>query len=563
MISSTDLLAYLFVALLAVAVRWPDLAMPLERDEGEYAYAAQVIERGGVPYRDAFCQKPPLVFFWYLAAFRVFGESATGIHLMMAAATAVAACGLYRLTRHLANRPAGLLAATAFVLASAGPGYFGSAANTELFTLVPVVWGVEALRAAAERDRRWLWFLAGVLLGLATLTKQVAVFSFLGPIGFCLLYRKGSRSTAAALAPGSPPKGKGPGSPLPRGAARPGARGLWRMGDLVALAAGVLAAVLPVLGWLAGVGAWQPFLEATVEHNLAYVGFPFAPWKWQHLAAVWIDRFLVSDGALWACTLLGLLGLLHPSVRREPGLAFGLTWFLTSFLGVAVGPYGFGHYFLQVVPPLALVAGVVCWGWMERLPVRGTGPRLLAGAASLAVLVPLAVPRVRSLGESVDQRSFELYRCYGDPPFVAARAVGSYLRTAAEPDAPVFVVGSEPEVLFYCGRRSSTRYVIFYPLTDPYPRAKAMEEAMFAQCTADPPAQVVVCYCASSLTTDPRGGGPKRVRHILARVDRMLASGYREEARVWADHEGRVTWTTPGAPKPPGARCLFQIFGRS
>lgn len=47
----------LLLALLAtIALRWPLLEVPLERDEGEYAYIAWRISEGDVPYLDAFDQ---------------------------------------------------------------------------------------------------------------------------------------------------------------------------------------------------------------------------------------------------------------------------------------------------------------------------------------------------------------------------------------------------------------------------------------------------------------------------------------------------------------------------
>src|SRR5262249_38350617 len=153
---SSKFLVFGLLALLSVAVRLADLAMPLERDEGEYAYAAQEMRRGFMPYRDTFCQKPPVVFFWYLLGFQVFGESATGIHLTLMVAAAAAACGLFLVVERLTGRTAGLLAAGVFVLGSAETGYFGSAANTEIFMLVPVLFGVHHLLRAAENNRgRW------------------------------------------------------------------------------------------------------------------------------------------------------------------------------------------------------------------------------------------------------------------------------------------------------------------------------------------------------------------------------------------------------------------------
>ena len=59
------------VLALALALRAPVASLAFERDEGEYAYAAQRWIAGDVPYRDFFDQKPPGVFAFYAAAFAV------------------------------------------------------------------------------------------------------------------------------------------------------------------------------------------------------------------------------------------------------------------------------------------------------------------------------------------------------------------------------------------------------------------------------------------------------------------------------------------------------------
>jgi hypothetical protein len=52
------LLVWSCLALVPI-LNWPATALPFERDEGEYLWAATLGARGGVPYRDAFLQKPP------------------------------------------------------------------------------------------------------------------------------------------------------------------------------------------------------------------------------------------------------------------------------------------------------------------------------------------------------------------------------------------------------------------------------------------------------------------------------------------------------------------------
>jgi len=156
-----------------------------------------------MPYRDTFCQKPPLVFIWYILGFKLFGETDTGIHLSMVLASTVSAYGLYLVCRYLievvgragqgnkTGKAGAWFSAVAFTLSAAGSGYFGSAANTEIFMLAPVIFGALCSLKALEEEKTGLWFIAGFLLGTAFMTKQVALFSFTGPLLFVAwkLYR--------------------------------------------------------------------------------------------------------------------------------------------------------------------------------------------------------------------------------------------------------------------------------------------------------------------------------------------------------------------------------------
>ena len=52
---------------LAALLLLPSLFYPFARDQGVFAYAGQVILRGGWPYRDVWDLKPPGVYFSYAA----------------------------------------------------------------------------------------------------------------------------------------------------------------------------------------------------------------------------------------------------------------------------------------------------------------------------------------------------------------------------------------------------------------------------------------------------------------------------------------------------------------
>src|SRR3954453_3303452 len=62
-----------------VRFRLPNI--PLERDEGEYAYAGQLMLQGIPPYKLAYNMKLPGTYVAYALILALFGQTPSGIHL--------------------------------------------------------------------------------------------------------------------------------------------------------------------------------------------------------------------------------------------------------------------------------------------------------------------------------------------------------------------------------------------------------------------------------------------------------------------------------------------------
>src|SRR5438445_4596961 len=76
--------AWLLLAGAAIAVLWARIrlsGLPLERDEGEYAYTGQLLVHGIPPYKLAYSMKFPGTAAVYALVMSIFGQSATGIHI--------------------------------------------------------------------------------------------------------------------------------------------------------------------------------------------------------------------------------------------------------------------------------------------------------------------------------------------------------------------------------------------------------------------------------------------------------------------------------------------------
>ena len=154
--------------------------MPLERDEGEYAYISWRLAHQELPYRDWFDQKPPAAFYVYRFALSLPFEPVRAIHLVGLLFVVASTCALFFLGLRFVEPFWAWLGAALFALLSADPLVEGTAANTELFMLCPLIFSVVAFLAAAAKTKPRVSFvaLAGALTGIAVMFKQVAIVNW-------------------------------------------------------------------------------------------------------------------------------------------------------------------------------------------------------------------------------------------------------------------------------------------------------------------------------------------------------------------------------------------------
>ena len=93
---------------LVVAIRIRLLGIPLERDEGEYAYAGQLILQGIPPYKLAYNMKFPGTYAAYALIMSIFGQTIHAIHLGLLLINAATIALIFFLGRRLINTTAGV-----------------------------------------------------------------------------------------------------------------------------------------------------------------------------------------------------------------------------------------------------------------------------------------------------------------------------------------------------------------------------------------------------------------------------------------------------------------------
>ena len=438
--------------------------VPLERDEGEYAYAGQLILQGVPPYELAYNMKFPGTYYAYAMILAVFGHTPWGIHVGLLLVNAVTILLVFVLGRRLLGSFAGVVSAVSFSILSLDRWVYGVFAHATHFVVLFAIAGLLLLLRAIENERRPWFFWSGVLLGVSVLMKQHAVF-FL-PLAAVLLVWSGSpgagRFTAAT------------------------AKKLGVMALGAALPFVLVVAVLLAQGVLGRFWFW------TFHYARAYVSevsiVNALPNLFQGLKAV-----TPATLVFWVMGGLGLVALWI--ARWEPRAKLCLTGMLVaSFLAICPGFYFRPHYFILALPVVALLSGVAVSSLRDIL--LGFTSRGVAVALSVAVVVVavgLYATKERSFLFSIEPR--ELSRLvYGRSPFIEAVEIARYVREHTDANDRIAVLGSEPEIYFYASRRGATGYIYTYPMMEPQPYAKTMQQEMIREIEASHPRYLIFSW---------------------------------------------------------------------
>src|SRR5262245_32264718 len=168
------ILAVLVVLAFTAYVRLRVADVPLERDEGEYAYAGQLILQGVPPYALAYNMKFPGTYYAYAAILAVFGETPWGIHIGLLIVNALSIVLVFAIGRRLLNDFAAAVAAASFAVLSIDRWIYGIFAHATHFVVLFALAGFWLLLRALDSERRLFLFASGTLFGIAVLMKQHA-----------------------------------------------------------------------------------------------------------------------------------------------------------------------------------------------------------------------------------------------------------------------------------------------------------------------------------------------------------------------------------------------------
>ncbi len=215
------------------------------------------------------------------------------------------------------GRWAGMLYAVASVI---GPANDFQAANSELFMSLPLV---AALWLAARlwvrgHAAHWESFALGLLVGIAVLIRPQAALALI-PIGVVVVRRKV---------------------------------------NVPAVAVAFLGAMLPLLATVAWL--WRADALADAATSLAYARYytnslPFEV-KLANGTLKTLFFLAINVGLVLPVAAFLVRGRRGDVVWRRGAGCLLASWLLASFMAVGMGGRFYPHYFIQVLPPLAIIA---------------------------------------------------------------------------------------------------------------------------------------------------------------------------------------------------------------
>src|SRR5436190_18149774 len=114
--------ALVAIAAAALLIRCVSIAEPLGIDQSLWASAVKAMARGQLLYRDVWEQRPPGIYWAYLAGFRVFGWTPAAVAWLDILASAATCLLLAAIVRPLSNARTATIAAALYAWLTA-PGW--------------------------------------------------------------------------------------------------------------------------------------------------------------------------------------------------------------------------------------------------------------------------------------------------------------------------------------------------------------------------------------------------------------------------------------------------------
>lgn len=500
------------------------LGVPLERDEGEYAYAGKLILDGVAPFVEAYNMKMPGIYAAYAAVMALFGETAVGIHLGLMLVNLACIVFVFLLARRYFDLATAAIAAASYGWLTLGSGILGFFAHATHFVAFFGLAGFLVLMRPNALPRWPHGLAAGLLFGCAFMMKQHGA-PFIVVAGVYLLARLWQAREAPMTQRALP---------------------------LALFSAGVFAPFLLTCAIMWKAGVFDTFWFWTFDYARAYVGQS----SYNHFVANL--QFATLQLVPPAMLMFGLaaVGIVDTIVKRRYVAFLGGAW-VAAVMAVSPGFYFRHHYFVLMMPVMAVSVALGAHTLASRLPGNlRNAPALGAVFVAAAAWAQYAIADRANL--FFNDAAEVSRRLYHPNPFPESPEIARYLREHTEPDDRIAVLGSEPQLYFYADRRAATGYLYTYPLMEAQRFAAQMQEQMQQEIEEARPKYIVFVSISTSWLREKESPD-----NILMWLGKYLETHYVREGLIEITPVGtRYLWQRDQQNRGPVVKDWVGVFRR-
>ena len=449
------------------------LSFPLERDEGEYAYMGKLILDGHPPYSLAYNMKLPGTYYMYAIIMKVFGESIVGIHTGLAIITIASMLLVFLISRNFVSKIGAVIAMASFGTIGTSWTLVGQAAHATHFVNFFALLGIYVILQSYKSQKEY-WFkclFSGIFFALAFICKQSGIFFLF--FGFTIIITK-EFNRKIIFKP---------------------------IKNLTIFFAGFTLPVIVMVIYFYFFGDFGKFWFWTVEYLLKYgdqvpVSEALRMFKMRMNS---ITAQYTSEGyiLLWIVSLIGIpLIFINKASVQNKILVF--SFLLFSFLTIMPGFHFRNHYFITLLPAVALLIAVFFESFNNFYIHKLKMPNLVyVNILVFLILIGVGIKANAGYLFTINPE-ISCEKVYGSNPFIESIKIAEFLKQNTTKDDKIAVLGSEPQICFYADRYSATGYIYTYSLLELQSYALSMQQEMVKEIELNKPKYILYVNVASS-----------------------------------------------------------------
>jgi hypothetical protein len=242
--------------------------------------------------------------------------------------------------------------------------------------------------------------------------------------------------------------------------------------------------------------------------------------------------------------------------------AFGVSLLIFSCLTIVPGYYFYGHYWIQILPGLAMAAGLTYHCIITAFEQKISLGKLKLRYIYLAVFAMITFSHINANKTYYFHPNYELIlrQTYGTNPFPEAMEIGNYINANSKPEDNIVLIGSEPQIYFYTKKKAPSRHAYFTAVVTNIPMHKEWQREFVKDTEKAKPRYIVFFNNSFSLMVQPNTDN-----YVFEWANKYVSENYKPVGLVDMidGQHSTYVWNQDINTYKPVSKNLIYIFERN